>query len=206
MNLNLAPPTDLQPAPKSAFALSLRRRALTIGSFLALIWAVWLIDTLLFHGSLDRYGIVPRTLHGLPGILFAPFLHASWSHVSSNSLGILLLGGLLILRSENAFWAVSILGALATGLGTWLIGRGNSVHIGASGIIFAYFGFLLSAGIFQRRLTSLLLSAAVFFLWGGMLWSALPYYNAANISWEGHLCGLAGGILAAKLLAQKKPT
>jgi len=186
------------------FGLSLRRRAATIGLFLALFWMVWLIDDLLLHGTLAQYGVVPRTMHGLLGIIFAPFLHASWSHISSNTLGVLMLGGLLILRNEEAFWVVSILGALTAGVGTWLIGRGNAVHIGASGVIFAYFGYLLFAGIFERRIGSLLLSVLVFLIWGGMLWSTVPSYGAGMISWEGHLCGLAGGIMAAKLLTQRK--
>src|SRR4029079_17816529 len=121
-------------------------------SLLATLWLIYLTDALLFRDSLAQHGIVPRTLRGLPGILFAPFLHASLSHLATNSLGILFLGGILILQSESTFWTVTFLGALSSGLGTWIIGRGNSVHLGASGIIFAYFGFLLANGIFQRRL------------------------------------------------------
>ncbi|HVT81813.1 MAG TPA: rhomboid family intramembrane serine protease [Phycisphaerae bacterium] len=203
MGIDLDTPASLPTHARDSFAASIRRRIATIGTFLALIWIVWLIDAFIFHGGLGRNGIAPRTSRGLLGILWAPFLHASWSHISSNTLGIVLLGGLLILRSESAFWAVSILGVLAAGLGTWLIGRGNSVHIGASGVIFAYFGYLLFAGIFERRFGALLLSGLVFFLWGGMLWSALPSAGASAISWEGHLCGLAGGLLAARILARR---
>jgi len=205
MSVDLQQPSEVPVRTHGPFALAMRRRAATIGFFLAAIWVVWLADALLFQGSLQRHGVVPRTLGGLFGILWAPFLHGSWSHVMGNSVGILVLGGLLILRSEDAFWAVSILGALSAGLGTWLIGRGNAVHIGASGVIFAYFGYLLFAGIFERRVGSLILSVVVFLLWGGMLWSALPFYSAAAISWEGHLCGFVGGALTAKLLAKPSP-
>jgi membrane associated rhomboid family serine protease len=202
MALDLDPLAPAAPAPPSPFRRALRRRAATVATFIAILWIIWLVDLLLFKGSLVQHGIAPRTLRGLPGILWAPFLHASWSHLSGNTLGILMLGGLLIARYEAAFWAVSILGALATGIGTWIIGRPNAVHIGASGIIFAYFGYLLFAGIFERRISSLLLSLAVFLDWGSMLWSILP--TAGTISWEGHLSGLAGGALAAKLLARKR--
>jgi membrane associated rhomboid family serine protease len=197
---------EIEEPPRSpSLRAVMRRRTISIASLLAIIWIVWIIDTLFLRGGLAQHGIVPRTVEGLAGILWAPFLHASWSHLTSNTIGILLLGGLLILRNESAFWIVSFLGALATGLGTWIIGRGNSVHIGASGVIFAYFGYLLFAGIFERRIGSLLLSLVVFFFWGGMLWGVLPTQGSGAISWEGHLCGLAGGMLAAKLLARKKP-
>src|SRR4051794_36372439 len=118
-------PIQLHDARRAAspFTHSLARRAITLATFLALIWILYLTDALLFHHTLANHGVVPRTLPGLLGILFMPFLHASFSHVASNSLGILLLGGILILRSESTFWAVSILGALASGMGTWLIGH-----------------------------------------------------------------------------------
>ncbi len=202
--------TDIQPistlpaTPKSDFALAMRRRAATLGSFLALIWIVWLADNLIFRGALEQYGVVPRTLRGLLGILFAPFLHGSWSHIWGNTVGFLLLGGILILRNEEAFWAVSFLGALSAGLGAWLIGKSGTDHIGASGVIFAYFGYLIFAGIFERRFGSILLSLLVFFVWGGMLWSVLPSYVASTISWEEHLFGLAGGLLTARILSKKK--
>lgn len=188
---------------KDTFSDGLRRRAWTIGMFVGVIWIVWLADAIAFHGSLLQHGVTPRTTRGLEGIIWAPFLHSNWSHVSGNTMGILLLGGLLILRDEAHFWAVSFLGALAAGLGTWLIGRGNSVHAGASGVVFAYFGYLLFAGIFRRSFGSLLISVAVFLIWGGMLWQILP--TQTSVSWEGHVCGLAGGAFAAKLLATKKP-
>jgi membrane associated rhomboid family serine protease len=187
---------------KDTFGDGLRRRAWTIGAFVAVIWIVWIADGLLFHGSLLQHGIAPRSIRGLIGIVWAPFLHGSWSHVSSNTVGILLLGGLLILRNEAHFWIVSFLGALAGGLGTWLIGRGDSVHAGASSVVFTYFGYLVLAGIFERRIGSLLLSIVVFFIWGGMLWEVLP--TQRSISWEGHICGLLAGAFAAKLLAPRK--
>lgn len=194
--------SDLSTGSKDTFSDGLRRRAWTIGTFVGVIWLVWLADAVAFHGWLIKHGVTPRTLHGLIGIIWAPFLHTSWAHVSGNTMGILLLGGLLILRNEAHFWAVSFLGALAAGLGTWLIGRGNSVHAGASGVVFAYFGYLLFAGIFRRSFGSLLISIAVFLIWGGMLWQILP--TQTSVSWEEHVCGLIGGAFAAKLLCTRK--
>jgi membrane associated rhomboid family serine protease len=194
---------NLQAGPKEALSRSLYRRAATIGVLLAILWIVWVIDALIFGYGLAQHGVVPRTARGLVGILWMPFLHGSLAHVSSNTLGFLFLGGILIFRSEPAFWVVFLMGAICSGLGAWLIGRGNSVHIGASGVIFAFFGYLLFAGIFERRIGTLLISLLVFFFWGGMLWSVLPS-GSTPISWEGHLFGLAGGALAAKLLAPRK--
>jgi membrane associated rhomboid family serine protease len=189
---------------KEGFGEGLRRRGWTIGMFVGVIWLVWLLDALALHGSLVQYGVVPRTVDGLVGVLWAPFLHANWTHAASNTMGIIFLGGLVILRNEAHFWIVSILGALVGGLGTWVIGRGDAVHVGASGVIFAYFGYLMFAGIFERRIGTLLLSLVVFVLWGGMLWQVLPTRGA--VSWEGHVSGLAGGALAARVLARREST
>jgi membrane associated rhomboid family serine protease len=184
--------------------LALRRKAGTIGTFLVVIWTVWVVNALMFRGALLQYGLVPRSVGGLLGVVVSPFLHANLGHVWSNTLGFVLLGGLLILRSEEAFWAVTIVGTLTAGVGTWVIGRGDSVHVGASGVIFAYFGYLLSAGIFERRVGAIILSAVVFFVWGGLLWSAVPLRGQAGVSWEEHLCGLAGGVMTAWLLAGER--
>src|SRR3954454_1350374 len=102
MGINLRKRSGMSKRTGGSFGAEMRRQAGTIGFFIALIWCVWLIDAFLVRGALAQHGVVRRTVRGLPGILWAPFLHASWSHVTSNSLGILVLGGLLILRSEEA--------------------------------------------------------------------------------------------------------
>lgn len=179
----------------------LRRRAWTVGMFVGVIWIVWLADRVVFRGGLLQHGIVPRTIDGLVGILFAPFLHGSWAHVSGNTIGIVMLGGLVILRNEAHFWIVSFLGAVIGGLGTWVIGRGGAVHAGASAVIFAYFGYLLSIGVFERRFWTMLLSVVVFLVWGGMLLQVLPGNSA--VSWEGHVAGMVGGVVAARMVAKR---
>jgi membrane associated rhomboid family serine protease len=115
-----------------------------------------------------------------------------------NTGGILVFGGLVMLRSRSHFWMVTILGAIASGIGTWLFGR-PAVHVGASGIVFAYFGYLLFTGFFERRIGSLILSIAVFLLWGPTIYGILPMES--DISWEGHLFGFIGGMLSAWVLA-----
>ena len=116
----------------------------------------------------------------------------------ANTVGVLIFGGIVALRSRAHFWTVTIIGALASGIGTWLFGR-PAVHIGASGVVFAYFGYLLFTGFFERRIASLLLSIAVFIVWGPTIYGVLPIER--DISWEGHLFGFIGGIVAAWALA-----
>jgi len=169
-----------------------------IAGCIGAIWLVAVLDITVFGGTLPALGIVPRTQHGLLGIVCAPFLHRGIDHLLANSGGLLIFGGLVILRSERHFWMVTVVGALASGIGTWLFAR-PAIHIGASGVVFAYFGYLLVTGFFERRIGSLLLSIVVFLMWGPTLIGVVP--TAGGISWEGHIFGLIGGIVAAWVLA-----
>jgi membrane associated rhomboid family serine protease len=177
-----------------------RRWMRTIVFFIAVIWVVGLLDAFVFGGRLMAFGILPRTERGLWGILLAPLLHGSIGHLIANTTGILIFGGLVILRSDVHFWVVTLVGGLASGFGTWLFGR-PAFHIGASGVIFAYFGYLLFTGWFERRLGSLALSVLVLLFWGSTLFGILPVQR--TISWEGHLFGLLGGVASAWLLARR---
>lgn len=185
-------------APKPSIMAELKSQAQILGGFLVLIWVVEILDQLFFRGTLDRFGIYPRSINGLTGILFAPFLHGSYLHLSANTVPFIVLGWLVMLRDKSDFWTVSLLTALVSGLGTWLFGR-PSYHIGASGMIFGYFGYLLLRGYFERSLTAVTISLLVGLSYGGMIFGILP--TRSWISWEGHLFGLLGGVLAAKLLS-----
>jgi membrane associated rhomboid family serine protease len=179
----------------------LKSQAQILGSTTAGLWVVEIIDTLLRHG-LDRFGIHPRNADWVWGILFAPFLHGSFEHLISNTVPFIILGWLIMIRDTKEFFTVSAITAITAGLGVWLFGAPNSVHIGASGVVFGYLGFLLLRGYFERSLYSILLSVGVGVLYGGVLWGVLP--GQAGISWEGHLFGFLGGVLAAKWLAKPK--
>jgi membrane associated rhomboid family serine protease len=168
---------------------------------LAVLWLVLLINALFFHGELNRFGIEPRTLAGLRGIAFAPFLHAGIGHLVANSMGLLLLGGLVLLRQEIDFWVVTVVGGMIGGLGVWLVGR-PLLHIGASGIIFAYFGYLVCTGIFERRIGAIVISLMAVVGWGGLIYGVLP--GQPGVSWESHFFGLVGGACAAWLIAQRR--
>ncbi len=147
--------------------------------------------------SLLSYGIVPRNIHGLVGVFVSPFLHVNWEHLLFNSLSLLMLGPFAMLRRRSDFVRVWVIGSFVSGIGTWLIGQPGSIHIGASGVVFAYLGFLMARGVFERSLSSIVLSALVTWLFGSMLWGVLPTVGG-NISWEAHLFGFVGGILAAR--------
>ncbi len=188
--------------------MSSRRKKSTIKEFKILLivigtfWIIEIIDYLLFRGQLDRFGIRPHKLIGLRGIFFAPFLHASFSHLLTNTIPFVTLGWLTMLQKTSHFYLVSFLTMTIGGLGIWLFGASSSVHIGASILIYGYLGFLLLRGYFQRNMPSILLSLVVFFLYGSLLWGILP--SSMNISWEGHLFGFLGGAFAAWVIAVKK--
>ncbi|MGB3788697.1 MAG: rhomboid family intramembrane serine protease [Phormidesmis sp.] len=181
-----------------------RRQIRILLSVVVLLWAIEIVDQLVFRGALNNFGIRPRSLPGLSGIFFAPFLHGNFAHLLANTLPLVSLGWLIMLRNTEDFFWVSIISALVSGLGTWLIAAPGSVHIGASGVIFGYFGFLLLRGYFERSATAIAFSLLVTFLYGGIIWGVLP--TQPGVSWEGHLFGFIGGVLAAKLLAKPKQT
>ncbi len=180
-----------------------RRQVQILLSVVVLLWAIEIVDQLIFRGALNNLGIRPRSLPGLFGIAFAPFLHGNFAHLLANTLPLVSLGWLIMLRNTEDFFWVSIITALVSGLGTWLIGS-PATHIGASGVIFGYFGFLLLRGYFERSATAIAFSILVAVLYGGILWGVLP--TQPGVSWEGHLFGFIGGVLAAKLLAKPRQT
>jgi membrane associated rhomboid family serine protease len=179
----------------------LQIQATVLGGFVAIIWAVEIVDQIIFRRQLDTFGILPRHIEGLRGILFAPFLHGSFAHVAANTVPFMILGWLIMLRGVKSFFAVSMISAFISGAGTWMFGR-TSYHIGASGMIFGYLGYLLFRGFFERSLSAIALSLIVGFTYGGLVFGVLP--GQAGISWEGHLFGFIGGAIAARLLADEK--
>jgi len=148
------------------------------------------------HLTLAGYGIVPRTVPGLLGIAFSPLLHASPAHLLANALPLFVL--LVLLFWDRHYFPALTLASIwfFSGLGTWLIGRGNTVHIGASSIIFGLVAYLIAAGFLMRSWRSTLVALLVVFAFGGIFYGILP--QAGPISWEGHLAGVVAGIWAAK--------
>ena len=169
--------------------------------FVATIWVVEIVNGLLGH-RLNAYGILPRTVDGLPGIVLSPFLHANLWHVMSNTVPLLVLGLLAALRSRGGFPWVSLFIIVVGGAGVWVVGR-SAAHVGASGLVFGYFGYLVAKGWYDKRILSLLIAAAVIVVFGwGILFGVLP--TGGFVSWEGHLCGLLAGVLIAWLTRGKR--
>ena len=177
----------------------------------ALLWGIEIVDQLLFQGTcrgfrrvcgLDLYGITPRTVSGLWGILWAPFLHGDFAHLIGNTIPFVILSWLIMLSGVGDWLIVTVVSALVGGFGTWLIGDSASVHIGASGVIFGYFGFLLARGYFERSFVAIAVSVLVALMYGGLILGVLP--GQEGISWQGHLFGCAGGMISAWLFTKPR--
>ncbi len=171
------------------------RPYIVVALVVGLMWTVEVID-LLPGTDLDRWGIRPRQLGGLVGIATAPFLHAGFGHLIGNTIPFLVLGGLIATGGITRYAQVSVIVAGVSGLGTWLIGPERTVHIGASGLVFGYLTYLLARGFYERKLTYLAVAVGVLFFYGGALWGIVP---RDGISWQGHLFGALGGVLAARV-------
>lgn len=166
-----------------------------------LIWAIFLVE---YTFSLDfsKFGVVPRTIFGLRGIVLSPFIHGNIFHILSNTLPLLILGGLLFYFYRDKAYYVLFLSIVLSGIGTWLIGRGNTAHIGISGVIYSFATFIVFAGFYKKRILSILISVAVIILYGGLIWGLLP--GRVNVSFEGHIAGAASGFFLAWILYKKK--
>ena len=186
-------------APMIKSTLLRQTRLLLI--LIAVAWAVEVVDWVQPWGALDWYGIHPRSLIGLPGIIFAPFLHASFGHLLANTVPFFILGWLVMVRGRQDFFTVMLAALVVSGLGVWLFGGSNTVHIGASGIVFGFLGYLLARGYYERSLAAIALAVVAVFLYGGMIWGVLPLQD--GVSWLAHLFGLIGGVAAAYLLTRR---
>ncbi|WP_107766581.1 rhomboid family intramembrane serine protease [Nocardioides terrigena] len=162
--------------------------------FVAVLWVAEIVDTLLGN-RLDAEGIRPGYSDGLSGIAFAPLLHAGFGHLIANSVPLLVLGFLILLSGVARWAAVTTLVWVVAGVGTWLFGGVGTVHLGASGLVFGWLTYLIVRGFVTRRPGQILVGIAVLMAYGGALWGVLP--GQPGISWQGHLFGAIGGVLAA---------
>ncbi|HET6989271.1 MAG TPA: rhomboid family intramembrane serine protease [Kribbella sp.] len=172
-----------------------------LAGLVGLMWLSEVIDTAL-HGSLNQYGIIARDPQGLIGIITAPFLHFGFGHLISNTLPLVTLGALIAVSGASRLFAVTAMVILIGGFGTWLISPPNTITIGASGLVFGYATYLITRGLFNRRLSQVLIGVVVVVVWGSALLGGLLPQD--GISWQGHLCGGIAGILAAWVLSDDK--
>lgn len=178
------------------------RPLLLVVGMAAIMWIVEITDLLPVGGDLDRFGIRPRRLSGLAGIAFAPFLHTSFLHLIANTIPFLVLGCIVALGGAERFVSVTAIVAIVSGLATWLVAPANSAHVGASGLVFGYVTYLIGRGWFERRIGYLLGGLLVVMVYGSVLWGVVP---RPGISWQMHLFGAAGGVIAARALHGRQP-
>ncbi|MCI0384095.1 rhomboid family intramembrane serine protease [Streptomyces sp. CNQ085] len=181
-------------------------RAMSAGvlmaSWVALLWVLEAVDVATGN-SLDPYGISPRETDELADVVPAAFLHFGWDHVAANSLPLLVLGFLAAVRGIGRFLAVCLTIIVVSGLGVWLTAPENSLTAGASGVVFGLFGYLLVRGFVDRDALDITVGITVVLLYGSILWGVLP--TAQGVSWQGHLFGLIGGVLAAFWFRRSAP-
>ena len=165
---------------------------------LSLFLLFWLVEILnIISGrSLIAYGILPRHVSGLPGIILHPFIHGSLQHLISNSLPLLILGLIVALEGKVQFIKVTIIIIVLGGCLLWLFGR-EAYHIGASLLIFGYFGYIIVNAFYKRSIMAILAASITIVIYGSLIYGIIPEDN--QISWEGHLFGLVAGITAVKL-------
>jgi membrane associated rhomboid family serine protease len=179
-------------------------RVSAIRVVIAMVAVMWVVQAVNAADSyhLDDAGIRPRHLAGLSGVLFAPFLHESFGHLFGNTIPFVILGGTIALTDGMWLAWVTVIVGLVAGLGTWLIAPGGSTTVGASGIVFGYATYLVSRGVFSRRVVQLAIGVAVGVVFGlTLLYSLIP---RTGISWQDHLFGALGGVLAARGLSGRE--
>lgn len=183
-------------------APTLSRALVVIGGLLAVLWGLEILDTLTMN-SLDQYGIEPRQTEDLPNILVAPFLHYGWAHLISNTGPFLVLGVLTYLAGVARWIVATLTSAVTSGVAAWLLSPLGTITAGASGVIFGWLAYLLVRGIFSGRPGQIAIAVVVFLLYGSVLWGVFP--TAPGVSWQAHLGGAVGGVVAAWQL-HRRPT
>jgi membrane associated rhomboid family serine protease len=177
-----------------------RRTAIYIViALVALMWLLEIADVAVDH-RLDRYGIEPRDPDGLDGVIAAPFLHVGFGHLIANTIPFVVLGVVIAFEGPLRLLAVTAIVVVVSGLGTWLVAPENTIHLGASGVVFGYATYLIARGLFNRHAGELAIGVIVAVIWGGALLGGLEPQR--GISWQGHLFGAIGGLLAAWALSR----
>ena len=167
----------------------------------AMIWGAQISNLVSGYALNAWLGLVPRSLAGVDGILFMPVLHGSVTHAVSNSLSLAILGGLMAITAQRVALHASAIIVGVGGLGVWAFGK-PAIHIGASGLIFGWFAYLVARGFVDKRPIPVLIAAGVALFYGSMIWGVLP--GQAGVSWESHLFGAAAGVFASVILKSER--
>lgn len=171
---------------------------LVVGSFVLLLYAIEIVNSLTMHSLNATFGLRPRSADGLLDILTFPLLHANLNHLLSNALPLIVFGFLVFLSGLRVFMTALAFSWLGSGMTVWLIGDGG-ITVGASGLVFGLFAFLLVRGFFNHSWRQILLAVVLFMVYGSILLGVLPIMGS-YVSWQAHLGGALGGVVAALLL------
>lgn len=173
-----------------------------IGVFLLVLWLVFFVDVMIPY-DLTVWGLRPRTIGGIPGVVLMPFLHGGVSHLFGNTVSLAILLGLLAGSRSRPWLSVCLIIGLSGAL-LWIIGRGD-IHVGASGLAFGLIGLLVVSGFLEKRPLAIAVAVLVGLLFGGTVLTGLVPDFSGNVSWDGHLCGITAGV-GVSILAAKKPS
>jgi membrane associated rhomboid family serine protease len=179
----------------------LRDALVLMGAFVALLWVLQVFNWADGYRLDVDFGILPHNVSRLPEIFTAPFLHVSWQHIEGNTIPLFVLGVLAAYRGIKKFLLMTLIVAVSSGLAVWLFQSGNELTVGASGLIFGYFGYVVARGFFDRNLLDIGVGIVAGLLYWTILQVAIP--GTPGVSWIGHLGGLFGGVLAAWLLRER---
>jgi membrane associated rhomboid family serine protease len=186
--------------------LDKRRQAfeglLLLTAIVALMWFLEVINSLDHDGLDNAAGILPRNVDHVWAIFTAPFLHVSWTHLIDNTIPFVFMGVIIALWGAGRLALVTLIVIVVGGLGTWLVAPAGTDTVGASGIVFGYATYLFARGVFNRSVAEILIGIIVAVVWGGaLLASVVPH---PGVSWQGHVCGAVGGVVAAWVLARPR--
>ncbi|NNM59687.1 MAG: rhomboid family intramembrane serine protease [Legionellales bacterium] len=174
------------------------QNAAKAGLIVVFVWACHILN-LLTGKRLNVLGVWPRHLTGLKGVIFAPFLHADINHLFFNTIPLFLLTDFVLIATGQSFWLISTLIIVLSGLFTWITGR-NAIHIGASGVIMGYWGFLVCLAVTQPTVFNVVIVVVMLYYLGGLFLNLFP--SGESVSFEGHICGLVAGLLTAYIWIQ----
>lgn len=169
--------------------------------FIGILWILEIIDQFLLSRQLDSLGLQPGNWNYWEGILLMTFLHGNFNHLLNNTIGLAIFGVLLPTKKWTDLFFISICAILGCGLAVMLLGQPGSVHIGASGLVFGWWSYLIAQSIYQRNFKSMVIAILVIVLFGGMIYGVLP--GQQGVSWQGHLGGAIGGIVGARLMRNR---
>jgi membrane associated rhomboid family serine protease len=196
-------PAIRPPEDDGSLASPLGRAATLMVGILAVLWVVELINAATGRHLAQAGGIRPRDVGSLVDIVTAPFLHGNLEHLAGNAVALFSLGFIAAVPNIKRFLLMSVIVIVVGGLGVWLFSPSNTVSIGASGVVFGYFGYLLLRGFVDRRPVDVVVSIGIALAYAYPMWHSIGF-GVTNISWQGHLSGLVGGMLAAIVLREPR--